>query len=411
MPAYFAALIILFVVIKGVFWICDLTFNRSPASEAVSTSSVQPMDQGTLQAILANRTLAEITRPCFDLNAGIRQYRMQTSIHAPLQERIANNIDKKYARHFALVAMEPETGKIVAMVSHDKTRAGANVCTRPDFPAASLFKIVTAAAAVELFEFNCNTPVSYNGKKYSLYKSQLKPKDNKYTNHISFADSFADSINPVFGKVGINQLKKTGLEKYAAAFGFNRRIAFDLPLPESPLTIEAEPYNWAEIACGFNRETLISPLHAAVLVSGAFNEGKLLYPTLVETVHQDNQVVYQSRRRTFSQAVSPETANILKELMHTTITEGTARNSFRSARTDPTLKELYIGGKTGSINNNPKHIKYDWFAGFAEGSGDSRKLAVAVLVAHKDYIGTRAAAYAKMAFKEYFKQPANGPRT
>lgn len=407
LPAYLLLLIVLLAAVKGVFWIYDRSTLPSPSTDTDSNSLVLSLDQSTIQGFLAKRPLSEITRASFDIDIGVQHYRMKTSILEPLQKKITDNIDKKYAKYFALVAMEPETGKIVTMASHDKTGADSNVCIRPDFPAASLFKIVTAAAAIEQLEFNSNTPVAYNGKKHSLYKSQLKPKDNKYTNHVSFAESFADSINPVFGKLGINRLKKDGLEKYGRAFCFNQELPFDLQVPPSPMVIEEQPYNWAEIACGFNRKTLISPLHAAILASVAVNRGKLMQPTLIEAVRQDNQIVYQNQIQEFSRAVAPETAEMLKELMHETITRGTASKTFRLARRDPVLSELYIGGKTGSINNNPEKIKYDWFAGFAEAPGGSRKLAVAVFVAHKDYIGTRAAAYAKMAFKEYFQLQPN----
>ena len=407
LPAYLITLAILVALTKGLFLIFDWTITRPSSVEASLTpETVQPLEQTLLPHVLSNQPWATISQKTFDLKAGIREYRMSTNIMPALQQVIIDNIDQKYAKYFGFVAMDPSTGKILAMVSFDKTGENSNVCTRPDFPAASLIKIVTAAAAIEKCGFTCTTPVAYNGKKYSLYKSQLKHRENKYTNHITFEDSFADSINPVFGKIGINQLKKAGLEKYATAFGFNRAIPFDIALPESPLHILDEPYNWAEIACGFNRQTLISPLHAAVLVAGVINEGKLMVPTLIDTAHENDELVYQSRSRTLNQAISPHTAQILKKLMHATITEGTARSAFHARRRDDTLSNLNIGGKTGSINNNPLHIKYDWFAGFAEEINGPKKLAVAAFVAHKDYIGTRAAAYAKMAFQEYFRKPA-----
>jgi len=407
LPVYLIALAVLIGLTKGVFFIFDWTTTRPQSAEAsLNAPSVHPLDRPLLQQVLAGRPWSKVCRHSFDLKAGIREYHVTTSIIPSLQQVITDNIDQKYAKYFGFVAMDPETGKVLAMVSFDKTGENSNVCTRPDFPAASLIKIVTAGAAIEECGFRSATQVAYNGRKYSLYKSQLKPQDNKYTNHITFADSFADSINPVFGKIGIHRLKKVGLEKYADAFGFNRDIAFDLPLPVSPLTILDEPYNWAEIACGFNKKTLISPLHAAVLVSGVQNNGKLMVPILINTAHEKDQLVYQSEPRVLNQAVSPDTAAVLKKLMHATITEGTARKAFLSSRRDKTLSKLNIGGKTGSINNNPQHIKYDWFAGFAEEINGSKKLAVSVFVAHKDYIGTRAATYAKIAFQEYFKKPA-----
>ncbi|MBS3759258.1 MAG: PbpA [Desulfobacterales bacterium] len=407
LPRYLLVLAVLLVLTQGTFWLLGWRISQPETSaNRLSNLPPRPLDQSVLCRLLAEQPLSKVTGKKFDLETVLRDYHMETSIVPSLQKAIEDNIDRKYAKYFGLVAMDPPTGKVLAMISFDRTGGNANVCTRADFPAASLFKIVTAGAAIEECGFQSGTPVAYNGKKHSLYKSQLKPIDNKYTNHITFANSFADSINPVFGKIGIHRLKKDGLEKYAESFGFNRAIAFDLPVSKSPLSIRNEPYNWAEIACGFNKKTLISPLHAAVLVAGIVNGGKLMGPTLIDIAHENNQRVYQARPLVLNRAVSPDTANVLKRLMHSTITEGTARNTFRYCRRDKVLSRLYIGGKTGSINNNPEKIKYDWFAGFAEETNGSKKLAIAVFVAHKDYIGKRAAAYAKTAFKQYFKKPS-----
>ena len=410
-PVYAAALIALLAIAQGVFWgLNQIRWPSPEASETASTDTAPGLDAALIPQILADIPLSEATRPAFHVTAGNGQFGMQTSIDPELQQYAETHIDKKYAKYFALVAMKPESGKIVAMVSLDKTGRSTNVCTRPDFPAASLFKIVTAAAAIEEYSFRTSTPMAYNGRKHTLYKSQLKPADNKYTRHIDFADSFAESINPVFGKIGTNRLKKAGLEKYARAFGFNRKIPFDLPLSRSPLAIKNEPYHWAEIASGFNQQTLISPLHAAVLASAVVNQGKMMRPILIESVRRGDETLYESQAESLHQAVSPDTAAELQKLMQATVTEGTARRMFRDCRRDAVLSGLTIGGKTGSINNNPEKIKYDWFTGFAKEKNGSDKLAVSVFVAHKDYIGTRSGIYAKNLFKQYFSKNQTKPR-
>ena len=411
LPVYAAALIVLLAVGQGLFWGLSQIRGPSPeASETASTDSGPGLDAALLPGILADTPLSEATRPAFYVTAGDGQLQMHTSIDPELQKYVKAHVDRKYAKYFGLVAMKPESGRIVAMVSLDKTGRNTNVCTRPDFPAASLFKIVTAAAAIEECGFRTNTPMAYNGRKHTLYKSQLKPTDNKYTRHISFADSFAESINPVFGKIGTNRLKKAGLEKYARAFGFNRKISFDLPLSRSPMAIKNEPYHWAEIASGFNQQTLISPLHAAVLASAVANQGELIRPILIERVLRGDKTLYTSHPETLNRAVSPDTAAQLQKLMQATVTKGTARRMFRDCRRDSVLSGLTIGGKTGSINNNPEKIKYDWFTGFAKEKNGSDKLAVSVFVAHKDYIGTRSGIYAKNLFKQYFSKNQTKPR-
>ena len=89
--------------------------------------------------------------------------------------------------------------------------------------------------------------------------------------------------------------------------------------------------------------------------------------------------------------------------MEKTITSGTAKKSFRRFKRDSTLSRLEIGGKTGSLYNEDNTVKYDWFTGFAKEKNGNKALALAVVVGHRKYIGTRAASYGKMMFKHYFK--------
>ena len=116
----------------------------------------------------------------------------------------------------------------------------------------------------------------------------------------------------------------------------------------------------------------------------------------------DGTELYKGQSAILGHAFNVETSSILNELMKTTIQSGTARREFRSYRKDKIISRLEIGGKTGSINNRTNDVKYDWFVGYAKERDGDGKIAVSVLVAHKKYIGIRAAQYALMAFKQYF---------
>ena len=83
-------------------------------------------------------------------------------------------------------------------------------------------------------------------------------------------NAFAKSVNPVFGKLGALYLGKDGLESYARAFGFNHPINFEISLSPSETVITDEPYQWAEIASGFNRQTKMSPVHGALIAATIF---------------------------------------------------------------------------------------------------------------------------------------------
>ena len=91
----------------------------------------------------------------------------------------------------------------------------------------------------------------------------------------TFRKAFAASNNSVFGKIGIYDLGQQTLNRYAERFRFNSQIPFDLPVEISAITVPEDDFGLAEIASGFNKTTLLSPLHAALLSSVAVNTGRM----------------------------------------------------------------------------------------------------------------------------------------
>ena len=357
-----------------------------------------------LPILLNGKNLINSTDQSFDVTIQGNSFHIQTSLDISLQKYLHQQLNRSTSRYIGIVVMEPSTGRILSMVGYDKTDQKNNPCLDNRYPAASIFKIVTAAAAVETHGFQPDSVFNYNGSKYTLYRNQLKDRRNRYTHRINLKDSFAQSVNPVFGKIGANRLGKTVLKKYGVAFGFNRLIDFELPLTPSELHLTDEPYQWAEVASGFNRETTISPLHGAIMVSTILNGGQMVEPAVIDKVEDDEGgVVYQTRPVYLNQVITPETSLIMNRLMQATVRSGTSRKAFRGQGKDRVLSKLIIGGKTGSINNKSQDARFDWFVGFAIEKEGSKKLAISILVAHEKYIGTRASRYAKMAIKRYFQ--------
>jgi cell division protein FtsI/penicillin-binding protein 2 len=281
-----------------------------------------------------------------------------------------------------------------------------------EHPAASLFKIVTAAAAVEEKGYTAGTRFTFNGYKHTLYKRQLTDKTNRYTNSISLQAAFAQSVNPVFGKIGALYLDRQTLIAYGEAFAFNRHVVFELPWPASNLAVKEDPYHQAEIASGFNRQTTLSPLHGALIASAVVNGGVPAEPTLVDWISDDHgNRIYQSEARYLPAAISPQTAEVLNQLMAATVTSGTAKKIFHGYRRNKVLSRLRLGGKTGSIYNRSHDARFDWYVGYAAEKKGSEKLVVSVMVAHEEYIGIRAGQYARMAIDYYFKDYFAGQRS
>jgi cell division protein FtsI/penicillin-binding protein 2 len=341
-----------------------------------------------------------------------RRFTVETSLNPQLQSQLLKRMDREHCRYIAVVAMEPATGRLLAMAGFDKDDpANANPCIETRFPAASIFKIVTAAAAVEKLGFRPGSSLSFNGGKYTLYKSQLKDQQNRYTRYITFRDAFAQSVNPVFGKLGARTLGKDTLQQYAEAFGFNRPIDFEIPLAPSTVSFSDEPYQWAEIASGFNRQTIISPLHGALLAATLLNGGQMVAPTVVDRISDaSGRTLYHRQPQPVSRAISSAASKIVHTLMEATVHGGTSRKVFRGHQRHRVLSQLNIGGKTGSISNRSNELRFDWFVGFAEEKKGSEKIAISVVVAHEKYIGTRAGQYARLVierfFGDYFSQTA-----
>jgi peptidoglycan glycosyltransferase len=160
------------------------------------------------------------------------------------------------------------------------------------------------------------------------------------------------------------------------------------------------PINWAEIASGFNRETSITPLHGA-LIAAAASGGKFGPCSVIDRIRTaDGKVLYERAMTPQQRVISAKTAKQLAVLMRATVKTGTCRKAFKGASRDPVLSRLSIGAKSGSIGSNPRH---DWFVGFArERSDPEGGIAVAAVVVHKDFIGKRAATYARQAIHQWF---------
>jgi len=354
--------------------------------------------------------LAQSDKNTFFIDTPDFSYKVTTSIDVYLQEYLLSVIQrlKKLTRgkpqRIAFVVMEADTGKIVAMTGFDLENSKRNPCIDSNYPAASLFKIVTAAAAVETLGYTPNTQLYFNGNKYTLYKRQLKDVKNKYTYKISFASAFAESINPIFGKIGQNRLGKAGLDNYAQAFGFNEQVQSELPFFSGTFATTDSEYHLAELGCGFNTDTTISPLFGAMVTAAMINSGNLMVPSIVEHVTDaEGKVIYKNKKATYKSAIQPKTASTMMALMQKTVSKGTARKSFRGSSRDGILSGLIIGGKTGSLYNKQHTVKYDWFTGFGTDKKTDKKIAMAIVVGHRKYIGTRASTYAKMILKQYFK--------
>ena len=348
------------------------------------------------------RDSAKLAEPNI-LHVNGQRYFIQTAIYPKLQKYILKTLKRSRTLQSAVVVMDPHDGSLLSMVNHDSNGQSTNLCLQADFPAASLFKIVTAAAALESAGLSLDQRLYFRGSRHTLYKSQLKTKKDRWTTETKLRKAFALSNNAVFGKIGIYHLGQGRLMRYSDKFFFNRPIASDLPLAVSRVQVPGDDFGLAEIASGFNKDTLISPLHAALLAAIAVNQGNMPRPTLVESIRDEsNKVIYQAPLPVKSAAVNPETARELKVLMQDAVRYGTSRSAFRKLRRKKRFKDFDLGAKTGTINDRRDRFKYDWVTAFALAPNGGGSICVSVLAVHGKILGTRSTEMTRAIVDYYF---------
>jgi penicillin-binding protein A len=286
----------------------------------------------------------------------------------------------------AVVAIDPKTGKILAMAEEGEGKA-----TKPLYPAASVFKIITGAALLEK-GVNPDVETCYHGGMHGIVKKLLEDKPRVDRRCLSLGMALAKSANVVFAKMAVKHLDGDDLRKEAERFLFNRPI-FDQPVEQSSATIPHDGLDFARSAAGFG-EVKLSPMHAALIASAVGNGGIAMEPSLLDAVDGEKVDPTGSMR-----LLNPETAGTLRDMMKLTVSQGTATSSFRE-RHRMVLGDIAVAGKTGSLSNHKGTFKdYSWFVGFAP--ADDPKIAVAAVVVNGLKWRVHAPYIAREALKAY----------
>jgi len=323
---------------------------------------------------------------------------VETSIDTALQNYIINLLNRSRTYRAAVVVLRPESGRILAMADYRKDGDGetGNLCLYADLPAASLFKIISAAAVMEAKSFTPDTPLFFRGGKHTLYKRQLKQVKDRYTRKTNFRNAFSGSNNPVFGKIGIYDLGRELMTEYSDRFFFNHAIPFDLPLEMSSIDVPDDDFGLAEIASGFNKRTRMSPLHAALITSAVVNNGIMMEPWLVSNIKDESdRILYRVRLSGLSSPINEDTAGKLRTLMRDTVMYGTCRKTFRPLVRKKIFRDVELGAKTGTINDYLDKYKYDWLTAYALPKNGDKGICVTVLAIHGKILGIRAKDIAK----------------
>jgi peptidoglycan glycosyltransferase len=307
----------------------------------------------------------------------------------------------------AAIAIEPKTGRILAMVSHptydpnklashsastqqkayqtylaDPKNPMLNRATRERYPPGSTFKLVTAAAALSSgdFDFAPNSQLP-SPKVYDVPQTSRDIKnDNNSTcgavkGSLTMQQALAVSCNTTFAGLGV-KLGADALRDQAEKFGFNSTPLDSFPDVTSVFPQQLDVPQTAQSSIG-QYDVSATPLQMAMVSAGIANGGEVMRPYLSAVVRgPDLRPISITRPEVASRAVSPQVASELTQMMEAVVANGTGRNGQ--------IAGVRVAGKTGTAQSAPDRPPYAWFTAFAP--ADNPQVAVAVVIEDSDTV-------------------------
>jgi penicillin-binding protein A len=384
-----------------------LFFNDSkPESKEISTQTNltdrKQISESIGSAIKNNQWPTEKE---FSLNNEKNKLNINYTLDLSLQKE-SDDLLKKYKPDYGAIFMiDAKTGRILAMSSFQKSDPKAsNLNLRATFPAASVFKVITASAAIDHSGINPDHKIAFNGGNYTLYKKNvLSETVNRWTRFISLKDAFAKSINTAFGRLAIENIEPKVLNTYAEKFMFNKELRTDFPVEISNAQIPADKgFELSQVASGYNRFNTMSPVHGAMIAATIINDGRMNLPYVVDELTDSNKkIVYKGQTALNEQIISVESAVKVQSMMEQTVLAGTSRKTFRKMLREKKFREIEMGGKTGHFSGENPKGRTDWFVGYAS-DGDN-KVAIAAITVNIQKWTVKSSALGEMMFRKHFK--------
>lgn len=341
----------------------------------------------------------------FTVGSETKPAKVQYTFDEAMQAQMTKLLGQYKPDYGAFVAMDAKTGRILSMVSYSNHQVSENLALRATFPSASIFKVVTASAAIDLNKASPDTVVPFNGALHTLYKRNVESnKETRWTTHMTMREAFARSVNVFFSKLGLFYVGPRNLAMYAERYLFNHPIRADIPVQVGHAHISTDdPWSVAEAASGYTRENTMSPVHGALIAAAVANDGVMMEPFVVESLRDNKgETIYRAEPRQASVVIEPQSAEPLRELFQQTVRSGTSRKSFRQIVRRRSFDEVEFGGKTGSLMGVDPKGKCDWFVGYAR--YHDRRIAVAALTVNEQKWKVKSSMLAKIFFQGYLKQ-------
>ncbi|MBR0145372.1 MAG: penicillin-binding protein 2 [Eubacterium sp.] len=334
-----------------------------------------------------------------------------TTLDYKLQKAASNAMGKHKG---AVVVMEPDTGKILAMVSKpgfdpnemekvwdeihteegEKSTVLLNRATSGLYAPGSTFKVVTALEyirehkSVDGYSYTCKGEDSFNGVKIVCYK-------HREHGNVDLEHAIGYSCNTAFANMGMNDLSMEGLRKTAEDLLFNQELPYDGSTSTSSFVLSGfssrDMIPQTVIGQG---DTQITPIHNAMIMSAIANGGVLMKPYLVQEIRNSSGAVVKTySSSSVKSLMTAKEAKQLSELLAAPAEYGTSSWKFKNYRHK-------IIGKTGTAEIDSEGHCNSWFVGYS--NPEDPDIVVSVVIEDSDSDGLTGVEVAGAVFEAYY---------
>ena len=313
----------------------------------------------------------------------------------------------------AVVVMEPDTGKILAMVSKPDFNPNEidaiwesvttetegegsillNRATQGLYPPGSTFKTLTTLEYIrenpdwEDYRFTCEGEGIYNNVAIHCYNGTVHGEED-------LADSLAFSCNTSYSNIGTN-LDMDEFRGLCEDFLFNDSLPYGGNYSKSSFVLDgqSDKSQIPQTVIG-QGDTLISPLHNAMIMCTIANGGVMMKPYMVEQiVNYEGVNVKRFSPSSYKRLMTPSEAQEMTTLLEGVVDYGTGYGVNTDAYT--------VAGKTGTAEYNSEGKSHSWFVGFS--NVENPDIVVCVVIEDADTSGIRATSVARQIFDAYYQ--------
>lgn len=336
---------------------------------------------------------------------------LQLTIDLDIQlaaERELDNIMSKYTPEHALIlAMDPDTGEVLAMASrpnfdpnnyqdYTTETINQNLPIWMTYEPGSTFKIMTLATSLEEQTVNLFEDTYYDDGSVNVDGATIHCWKSGGHGAQTFLEVVENSCNPGFVELG-QRLGTNTLMSYINNFGFGAKTGIDLNGESNGILFNIDKMGPVELATtAFGQGISVTPIQQVTAVSAAINGGTLYEPYLVKEMlePETKSVIYTKEPVMRRKVISEETSKLVRYALESVVANGSGRSAY--------IENYRVGGKTGTAQKVQNGVYMDGnyilsFIGFMP--ADDPEIVVYVAIDHPQgvtqYGGVVAAPIAK----------------